>query len=218
MDPSDVLKQVSALTGSLISASMAIDQNFPALRGDGSNKSVGFRGDDSLSATLRSVNYRDAYQELRAARAFNILLIDGGILQLLYQFEGGDLVKHRLAFFPSPDLLEFQNNADIYEQDDIYADVIDKGVVTSPIRFDFDKAAFIDVEHPMSHLTIGQYKNCRIPVTGALSPSSFGRFILRSFYNVGYRKFLDDVDFGDGRFPESITGQERGLSHFAVAS
>lgn len=217
MSPSDVMRQVTALTGELISSSLAIDQNFPSVRGGGDDKTIGFVGDDKLSVTLRNVRYDDAYRELRGERAFNVLLIDGGILQFLYSFVGGELVKHRLAFFPSPDLLEFQNNSELYESDDIYADMIEKGVVTTPLRFDFDRRNFVEIDHPMSHLTIGQYRNCRIPVSGALSPASFCRFILRSFYNVGFRKFLDGVELGPGQFDPTITDNERTISHFAVA-
>ncbi|MEO0056731.1 MAG: hypothetical protein RIT17_167, partial [Pseudomonadota bacterium] len=202
----------------LISSSLAIDQNFPAIRGAGADKVIGFAGDDRLSSTLRNVRYEDAYRELRGERAYNVLLIDGAILQFLYKFEGGLLTKHRLAFFPSPDLLEFQNNSEIYDADEIYGDVVDKGVVTSPIRFDFDRENFIELEHPMSHMTIGQYKNCRIPVTGALSPAQFGEFVLRSFYNTGFRKFLADCDFGDNSFSPTIADNERKICHFSLKS
>ena len=72
----------------------------------------------------------------------------------MYLFEEDKLIKYRLAFFPSPSLEEFQNNSEIYEIDEIYADVIAKNILPVPIRFDYDPKSSIKIEHPSSHLTI----------------------------------------------------------------
>jgi hypothetical protein len=39
---------------------------------------------------------------------------DGAIIQMMYVFKNDSLERHRLTFFPSPNLEEFQNNPDIY--------------------------------------------------------------------------------------------------------
>lgn len=72
-----------------------------------------------------------------------------------------ELVHHRLCFFPSPDLLEYQSHEELYLEDDIYLDILSKQVVTVPLRFDFenDSDKVCPIEHPISHLTIGQYSN-----------------------------------------------------------
>ena len=136
---------------------------------------------------------------------------------MMYRFRSAIIVRHRLAFFPSPDLLEYQNNNELYDDDEIYGDIIQKNVVTTPIRFDFDRAAFIDYEHPMSHLTIGQYQNCRIPVSGPLDPFHFLNFILRAFYNTPFRNFCGDVREFAYDFESTITARERRHLHVVAA-
>lgn len=216
MSPGEILNDIKLLTGELISSGLAIDQNFPSSRMVRGDCLVSFSGEDDLSITLKNVPYASAYADVRAARAFNVLLIDGGVLQMLYYFGAAGLTKHRLSFLPSPDLLEYQNNSDIYELDDMYGDVVEKGVVTSPVRFDFDAGAFVEYEHPMSHLTLGQYKNCRIPVTGPFPPRHFLAFVLSSFYNTPFRKFLQNMQPGDNPFTQTITAGERRYVHLTV--
>ncbi len=67
--------------------------------------------------------------------------------------------------------------------------------VPFPVRFDFsdDPERFIEVHHPYSHLTLGQFKNCRIPVCAPVSPFVFGGFILRNFYNTVFRKYSENI-------------------------
>jgi hypothetical protein len=91
-----------------------------------------------------------------------------------------------------------------------------KNVVTTPVRFDFDREAFVDYDHPMSHLTLGQYKNCRIPVTGPLSPFVFMNFILRAFYNTPFQKFCDSIRAFSYEFTQTITDREQCQIHISA--
>jgi hypothetical protein len=212
-----ILREVNELTADLIAAGLCIDQNYPTLSRELDDVVViGFSALNNLSITLKNIPYPEIYETLSANRSYNIRLIDGGIVQMLYQFQGGGLQKHRLAFFPSPDLLEYQNNSEIYDQDEMYGDVVFRNVVTTPIRFDFDRDAFVDYDHPMSHMTIGQYKNCRIPVAGPLTPYFFINFILRAFYNTPFRKFCGEIRERTYPFSDTITQRERRHLHVRV--
>ena len=88
-------------------------------------------------------------------------MIDGALLQLMYRFQKTELESHRLAFFPSPYLEEFQNNPDVYKDDAMFTEVVFRNIVPFPLRFDYDSRneVFIEVHHPKSHLSLGQYKN-----------------------------------------------------------
>ncbi|WJY17919.1 DUF2290 domain-containing protein [Alteriqipengyuania flavescens] len=218
MDPRDAIKEIHDLTGSLIATGLCVDQNYPSEIIDGAECSVAFGKDVDLSIVLKNVPYVDVYKALSERRAFNIKMIDGALIQFQYRFSGGDIQGHRLAFFPSPDLQEYQNDPEIYETDDLYADMIAKNVVTVPVRFDYDPDSFVDYEHPVSHLTLGQYKNCRIPVSGPVSPFIFLNFILRSFYNTPYRKFSADMGEGHLEFGCSISDLEKRHMHIWVSS
>jgi len=217
VSPEEVRKEIEALTADLILAGLCIDQNFPVLTTAGRSAEVNFGRTTDLSITLKNIAYVEAYATLVENRAYNLKMIDGGLVQLLYQFEQESLSRHRLAFFPSPDLLEYQNNSEIYDQDDLYGDVIERNVVTVPIRFDYDPGAAADYHHPISHLTIGQYKNCRIPVSGGMGPFFFINFILRSFYNTPFRKFCTEIKESKNTFAQTITGNERRHLHIRVS-
>ena len=146
-------------------------------------------------------------------KIYNIKMIDGALLTLLYRFSNDRIVAHRLSYFPAPDLIAFQNEPELYAEDELYVNILDRRIVTVPIRFDFDDddAVRCPLEHPTSHLTLGQYKNCRIPVSSALTPYQFISFIITNFYHSANSK-SDLQEFKD-KFDESIFPEERELIH-----
>jgi len=205
MVPETVFAEIQRLTSDLIATGLSVDQNFPSIRTmDNGETLVGLSRTEDLAITLKNIPYAEAYEVLRGNRSFNIRLIDGGMIQMLFTFEGEELIKQRMAFFPSPDLLEYQNNSDVYELDELYAEVISRNVVTVPLRFDFDLANFVPGEHPKSHLSIGQYKNCRIPVSAPLTPFIFLNFILKSFYSTPTRTLASDLKATTAKFERTI--------------
>jgi hypothetical protein len=147
-------------------------------------------------------------------------MLDGALISLRYRFEAGVIAEHSLSYFPSPDLEHFQNEPEIYLEDEIYADVIARSIVPFPIRFDYscDNEKFIELHHPYSHLTLGQYKNCRIPVCSPLGPLAFGGFILRNFYNTAFRKYSEKIPTSTVFFARTITAKERKIPHVVCCS
>ena len=144
---------------------------------------------------------------------FTSLLIDDAVLQMSYEFKGNTLRKHRLSFFPSPSLEFFQNQPEIYEEDQMYGNIVQPNTVPFPIRFDFDVEAHSVVQHPKSHLTLGQYKNCRIPVCYAITPISFIKFILQNFYNSPQNDYTLGLSKEGKTFEIDIDPLERKLLH-----
>ncbi len=209
--PADVYKQVQTLTADLVGISLCNNQNYPSMESyPGGYVKISFANTDNLSVVLKNRPYAEIYHELNRDNAYNLRMVDGALIQMMYRFQDGEIVAHRLAFFPSPDLLEFQNNAEIYELDEIYADIVMKNIVAAPLRFDFDSSddVFQEIHHPRSHLTIGQYLNCRIPVSSPITPFAFLDFILRSFYNTAHRRFCTELTAFGERFSRSITINE----------
>lgn len=212
--PEALHREIADLTSDLIEVGLCVDQNYPSIRPSvGGVVDIDLGPSKDLSATFKNTPYSDAYAVLREDRTYNMKMVDGGLLQLMYRFRAGDLVRHRLAFFPSPDLLEFQNNAEVYELDEMYADVVERSVVTTPVRFDFDPGAFVEFKHPMSHFTLGQYQNCRIPVGGPLTPFLFVNFVLRAFYNTSYQSFSASIRERRYSFAGTITAGEARYIH-----
>ena len=182
-----VVQEINGATAALVESGLADDQNpaYESQVGSG-DYVVRYSPHGAVRSAPRNTPYDDTYRELRRLRSFNVLMLDGAMLQMEYEFRERRLVRHRLAFLPSPDLLEYQNHPEIYMQERMYADIVEKGVVTVPCRFDYDSRESISVEmaHPISHLTLGQYTACRIPVSAGVTPHAFVDFVLRSFYNT----------------------------------
>lgn len=211
-----VRQQVETLTSDLIKLSLCNHQNFPSVTSSrGGFQDISFKNIEDLSVVLKNQPYREIYTELDRAQAYNLKMVDGALIQMMYRFQGGYIKSHRLAFYPSPDLEEFQNNSDIYENDEIFADIVMKNIVAFPLRFDFDKnpELYQELNHPYSHLTLGQYKNCRIPVSAPITPFAFIDFILRSFYNTAYRKYSSEISLFPEVFVNTISNMEREVIH-----
>lgn len=216
MTPQQTLKQIHKLTQALVGLSLSNEQNLPSTQGKPNvTFEISVSTAAAMSVALKNLAYRDIYCELEKARCFNVKMLDGALISLRYRFRYGAICEHSLSYFPSPDLEQFQNEPDIYLEDEVFADVVAKNIVPFPIRFDFsnDEEKFVDVDHPYSHLTLGQYKNCRIPVSSPVGPLAFGGFLLRYFYNTAFRKYSAEFPISKSRFAMTITATERKIPH-----
>lgn len=214
MNKIDVVRQINKITSNLIAVNLSEEQYFPS----DVNGIIYISGAHDLSLALKNIPYSDIYSTLKKDKNYNIQMVDGALIQFMYVFDSDDnLCKSRLSFFPSPNLEEFQNNSELYELDDIYADMINKNIITIPIRFDYDPTNFIPKEHPSSHLTLGQYKNCRIPVCAPLSPNVFIDFILRNFYHTARNKYAEELNFNINEgFANTINDVEKQILHLSI--
>lgn len=211
-----VKNQIEVILKYLVETSLSDDQKFPIVRNAGQDiNEVTLNGAEHVSVALKDKDYREIYDHLVGERAYNAKLLDGAIIQMMYVFVGDDIQRHRLAFFPSPYLEEFQNNPEIYLDDEIYADVVARNLVPFPLRFDYDARDGIheEIVHPKSHLTLGQYENCRIPVTAPMTPYWFINFILRNFYHTAFNLYAERLPVFNDTFTESILAAERNLVH-----
>ena len=209
--------EINQITRKLIELGLADDQNFAVMKDIGPNRfDVTFENDTGMAYVLKNIPYPEIYAEIKKNRDYSCLLPDGGLVQMQYRFEHDEVIQHRLAFLPSPDLSEFQNDPEIYEMDLVYAEIVGRKVVTTPIRFDFNAATFVEVEHPKSHVTIGQYQNCRIPMRSAISPFKFVEFVLGSFYNTVFKNYRSQITGSGLLHPETITHTEARLVHFSL--
>lgn len=214
-----VEKEISDLTTYLLEVSLSNDQNYPyRVNGPGNKVSIQYSTSLSRSAVLKDRPYSDLYIELLRGRAFNVLMLDGAMLQLFYEFQEKKLVRSRLAFFPSPDLLQFQNSPEEYLEDFLYADIVDQRIVTVPLRFDYDDRPGVAQpgDHPRSHLTLGQYSGCRIATTAPITPHLFVEFVLRCFYNTPAREVSAALPRQVNPWARSITEAELSVVHIGV--
>lgn len=212
LSPQIIYKQVNNITSELIEISLCEDQNFPNMIINNNITEIGItkKNEFDSSKILKNIPYHELYDYLYASKMYNIKMIDQALISLNYRFKNDCLIGHRLSFFPAPDLLLFQNDPEVFMNDIMYSEVIDKRVVSVPIRFDFDNRTevFSPINHPISHLTLGQYKNCRIPVSQALTPYEFIRFIVQNFYNTSFEFYCKNISKPVEFFQKSILEEE----------
>ncbi len=215
MSPDEVRAQIDDLISRLVRASVSVKQMTPTYRiVEGGVIQIGKKFNTSIA--MRDIPYEEIYKELDANDAYHVKLVDGGLLLFQYSFlPDKSLAQHRLAYFPSPILPTVEEAPPLYEQDELYGDIIAKRLVRFPVRFDYAPDGQINVLHPASHMTLGQYEGCRIPVAGPMGPSSFGMFIIRNFYFRVYNKYKNNFDRRPkhiGR-TETISANERRVTH-----
>jgi len=217
MTPRTTYRQIERLTTHLVEAGLADDQQFPVWR-ETDVVEVTFKNAEYISAALGGTPYAEVYSDFARRRVFNAKLLDGALIQMMYRFVDGVLRQHRLAFFPAPHLERFERDPESYEADQVYADIVARSTLPLPIRFDYDSRdeRHVDLAHPRSHLTLGEYVHCRIPVTAPLTPHRFVDFILRSFYRTPTGDFASALPRLNGSFAESMTSAERGVLHMTV--
>lgn len=211
-----VFEEVRKVTQELIRCGLAEEYNPPVIK----NNDIVWGNYKDISVYLRNMEYAAIYSEIEKSHNFNAKLPDGGMLQLMYRFDGRgtNLLSHRLAFYPSPSYEIYQNDAELYDADYIYGDILNKSVLPVIIRADYsNEAADSDIHHPYSHVTLGEYKNCRIPMDRPVSPMQFVKFIMEHFYYVPSSQLEFDFSMKSViKFEEHIAGCDRCKSRVSV--
>jgi hypothetical protein len=215
--PTQVKQQITDIISLLVKEGLCDHQRYPSLTVVGGISKIGISEGPDLSVSLKDISYTDIYDELRKAEAYHLRMIDGALIQMLYTFDRRAIRTHRLSMFPSPNLEMYETIAEQYDEDELYSDIVGEFSVKVPIRFDFsaDNTRHVDVDHPKSHLTLGQYEWCRIPLDRPLTPRRFMRFILRNFYGPGYSSVNMDVPALNENFEETISPNERRILNIA---
>jgi hypothetical protein len=217
----EVYAEINKITARLIRLGLSDEQNFPSLKTlSNGMRAISVSGGVQPGLGFGGRSYHAIYAEIRAAKSYNVRLLDGGLLLLQYTFHGESVFSHRLAYWASPTLEAFQNEPDLYETDELYLDFLEPSIVPFPIRFDFnqDEPANLPVIHPRCHMTLGQYLNCRIPVCSPLTPSVFVDFILRNFYSSTHRRFASMKDVASSYFDISLYQEELSVPHLVLTS
>jgi hypothetical protein len=212
-----VIAQLNDVYARTIQTGLSVKQTFPANRSyPGGTSTIGDL--TTTAGSLKDIPYAQIYEELETNEAYHIKVPDGGLLIFQYKFSNSVLIKHRLAYFPSPVLPTFEEAPHLYEQDELFGDIVVNRLVRFPIRFDFDTKHYREVDHPKSHLTLGQFDGCRIPVATPVLPNTFLMFLLRNFYNRFYRRNMNKFNrrMQTMLLSDTITDLERKISHVVM--
>lgn len=213
-----IKEDIDGLISELIGRGVCDDSNFSAIRSFSGGTDVTFSGAEHVSIALGDIEYADIYRELADKRSYNMKLVDGALIQMMYRVGDAKLLQHRLAFYPSPTLLSFQDDPESYMDDEVFIEIVRRRIIPFPLRFDFDArdGVHVDVVHPQSHLTLGDAKGCRIPVSAPLTPRWFVEFVLRNFYQTETHDFVSGLPKHKIHFEATITTNEMGLMHMVI--
>lgn len=213
----DLVKEISRLTVRLVELGMVDDQNVSVMTQQAGRRWRVAQSGADMSVALKKQPYADVYEELATSGNYTLHMLDGALIQFSYAGGRAGIEQHRLAYLPAPDLEPYQNDPELYFGENHFVDIVGHQVMPVPIRFDFDARPGVasDVTHPVSHVTLGQYQHCRVPVTRAILPSEFITFILQSFYSTPdhpQESFSSRILSS----PRTITHNESGLTHIAL--
>ena len=217
--PNQIKSQIDRIVSFLIEKGLSADQNFAYRRSSTGNLvTITFEGADSISLGMGNTPYEEIYQLLIDARAFNVRMAAGGLLQMEYEFSGNTIRRHRLAYFSAPYNQEIESTPEVQFEEQSPLAALPPSVVPFPIRFDFaaESDPSQNTPHPKSHLTLGQYEDCRIPVSAPLNPNMFVDFVLRNFYHNAFAPTETEFPKSNARFLTTITCEERKFLHLVV--
>lgn len=117
---------------------------------------------------------------------YAVILRDGALLQIRFDFQGNDLVGHRLCYFPMPcfideDFLDQDGPAEVLEL--VMEQEPSRIRLRTPLRFDYN--SFNSVSDPEVHLHLVK-DDGRLPVFGPLSLRHFVSLVFGTFYPKDY--------------------------------
>lgn len=220
MTPEAVRARINEIVLYLVETGLAADQQFAFRRtGRGGIEEVTFDNAKDVGLALKKMAYEDVYGRFRRSRVYNVRMLDGALVQMMYAFESDAVVSHRLAFLPAVQSERFQRSPETYMSDEQFGHGVERVVVSAlPIRFDYHSAdaRHRPVLHPKSHLTLGESPECRIPVSAAVSPHWFMDFVLRNFYDSPGHRYADELPRDDGGFDRCIDPRERQVVHVVI--
>lgn len=219
MTPEEVRARINAIILYLVETGLAVDQQFAFRRMRSGIEEVTFDNAEDVSLALKRMAYEDIYRYFRRSRVYNVQMLDGALVQMMYAFESETVMSHRLAFLPAVRSERFQRAPETYMDDEQFGHEVERVVVVAfPIRFDYHSAEerHRAVVHPKSHLTLGDFPECRIPVSAAVSPRWFMDFVLRNFYDSPGYRYADKLPHDGSGFDRCIDPVERHVMHLVI--
>ena len=213
----NVAAEVRGLTVHLVESAIIRDYYWPTTRRNRSMSTVSFDNDQYVAEAMKLDTYTYIYTHLADRRAYNLMMLDGALVQFMYRFDRRSLAGHRLAYLPVPDARQLH---DVFgdSRDGHLAAVTSRRAVPVPLRIDYDasEGRHRPQTHPKCHLTLGEHRSCRIPVSSPMTPYRFMDFLLRSFYDDGERAYANHLPKSKCQFTASIHVEERQIVHVVV--
>lgn len=215
-------KEIVLITQKLSGFSLLEANNFPEIN---ANK-IEWTGYCWVSNELKYDNYLNIYSEIISSVNYNFILLDGWIIQMLYEFESNwdTLKSHRLTYYPRITGIQLWEDPSEYEEMIYWIrsfwELSFKDNVSTPIRFDYVNNTYIfqEYNHSYTHLSLWGYKSCRLTTSWPLSPYQFISFVMKHFYHEKYIELNLNSIFSEWViFDTTITWNEKTKPHLFIA-
>lgn len=220
MTASQTRNELENLLVQLVWAEVALTMNPVVLRNVADGQRVTWSSPKPVPVIMEAeFGTIEEYLSWVDAQMYSAVLYDGSLLQLSYDFDGPELIRHRLLYYPCPfdvDPLLF-NDAEVLDVLEFYrSQGVQEVRLRSPLRFDYDPKNQGDF-HPASHLTFLS-ESCRWAVASPLSLGHFTRFVFRHFYPAQWSNLSFVRDWPQQQCERTITAYEEHLLHVASTS
>ena len=162
------------------------------------------------------------YYSMLENRDYSILLNDGGIIQVSFDYSGSDLVGHRYAYVPCPIYFD-ETDLGLVDEEIPFMELIDelqhrelvsRFRIRPSFRFEYDPNSTQD-DHPFSHVHLGK-SSSRIPVSRPIRVEQFFRFVFKNFYPSEFTRYSKLNELSSQVLPETITEEEKSELHMHV--
>lgn len=191
MTPVAIETQVRTFVNAMLENGLALASN-PVVSSTAEDMTiVSWSRAPSISSTFGRFASLAEYTTFLDHRDFNLVLLDGALLQIAYTFKGRDLVGHRLCHYPCPiDISDLEaDDGSITEWMEALdaTELRERLRLRTPLRLDFDLRAE-KKDHPASHFTISE-ETCRIPVAAPISLGHFVKLVFSQFYPAAWMAY-----------------------------
>lgn len=106
-----VVREINEIIPVVVASGLADDQNLAYEERTGpSCYRVRYYGDEVLGAALRDRPYEATYELLRDSRSYNLLMLDGAMIQMVYEFAMTIFCATDLRFSCHPPCSSFRTN------------------------------------------------------------------------------------------------------------
>lgn len=129
---------------------------------------------------IKEKNYKQVFESLYNDNSFSILMMDGALITLFYEFDNsGSVCSHCLQYLPN--ILIENDDDDLYH---LFSDYEIRNILSKYVRIDFGKIGFQEHYHSACHIHFSLNKDgIRIPCDSWVSPMEFYMFIMTYIYH-----------------------------------
>lgn len=208
---SEIVAEYNFVINSLLNKGLVRDYSCFSIKGeDICSLTRNNRNNESNILYDKLCSISDIADTILKNKEYNLLLYDKGIFQFELEIKDGQIIKERLIFIKKQNKLWNKEDVSSMDNDEFAEDWFKEEIgIPIIIRIDYDENEFQELKHPISHFTISNYDECRIPMQGPVSISRFINFILNIFYNEEIEKIKSNYDT-----KITITDIEKETIHF----